>query len=697
MLSLVSSILAQEQPNAKHTSTLISTDQPDVEGFGGPHPVCLANVSLPTHCPNLDDALPPLVLRPSHLMLRPLQGCGLLYFVVVVYLAVVATVSVTADPQPPSAYDLLDRLRQHYGNSLDYQDRGDIEYCRGDTCRQYAFETARDSQGTFIWRLRDAGQEEHQRVVWSDGEATFVYDRVLDQRKQVDSPLVELALGLGEVGYDALVVPALLAGGSTTLEDPEGAAVDGPEPCPVGGGSCWVLSLARMAGAMESYWWVDTESLTIRRVESIFSPFDVGGRPEPTTRLVIDHRQLTSPTTIDLSSLEVPSAGRLVERFESPAESTASGEERVARQESEGVFDPSSLGFVDEISVDILSVQVRILDSFGEPLRDLEPADLVARVGRREIPITHVDWVSPGSPEWGSAEPAVPSPPSSDAETPLKGDLANGKVSVGDPAIWDEMFEAAENPRAKLNPRIIVIFVQADFEPTRIRGHLRLIPLVKELIGTLEPEDRLALLTFDSHLKMWHDLTTDHQAVAESLYDAVRPGGAPVLRNPRGPGPFMRPRFDPAAARKVAWAERALGMTAEALIPLSGRKEIIFLGWGMGEYRGGSVLMTSDYYRALEALDKAQATVSVLDVTEADWHTLEFGLKSVAASTGGTYQRTFHFASQATRRLARQLKGYYMVYLDRGAIPEAHGALHIGLRKGPGEALHAPIKLAKQR
>lgn len=618
-------------------------------------------------------------------------------------LLLVVLPTAAASSEPPSAYDLLQQVRRHYQDLDDYGDLGTIEHCRGTACLNYVFETVSDGTGAFLWRLRDADDAARERVVWSDGATTQVYDRQLDQRREIASPVVELALGLGDGGYDALVVAGLLAGDADALDDPEGAAVDGPEPCPTGpsdgpeseaeapsgdprrGGqpptSCWLLSLSRMAGSIESYLWVGVDSLNVVRVETLHTPFSISGRPGVTTRLQVDHR-VRGGGEGRQARFEAPSSSRAVERFEAPKSSASEAASDTASGRRDADFGAI---FIDEITVELFSVPVRIFDTFGEPIRGLEPEDLKADIGGRPVPITHVDWVSPR---------AVPEGPGARQTAP--GETASDDTDAREAAAWADWYWEGKASDRGPKPRVIVFFVQADFEPSRVRGHLRLLPLVRELIAGLEPEDRIALLTFDSHLRMWHDLTTDHAQVAETLYDAVRPGGTPKLPEPRGRGPFLRPKFDVAEARRVANAETALGMTAEALVPLDGRKEIIFLGWGLGEFRGGAVHMTQDYGRAVDALFRARATVSVLDVTEADWHALEFGLKNVAKATGGTYQRTFHFASQATKRLARQLQGYYVVYLDRQAAPQAKGRVHIRLEQGPGQVVHPNIMLGRR-
>ncbi len=117
-----------------------------------------------------------------------------------------------------------------------------------------------------------------------------------------------------------------------------------------------------------------------------------------------------------------------------------------------------------------------------------------------------------------------------------------------------------------------------------------------------------------------------------------------------------------------------------------------YVGWGLGRYGAGGVNMTAEYQPAIRALDAARTTVFVLDVSQADYHSLEVGPQNVATHTGGTYERTFHFASQAVKRLARTIGGYYVVTLDRGA-PEARGRVTMRLRQKKGRILFKPLTL----
>ena len=238
----------------------------------------------------------------------------------------------------------------------------------------------------------------------------------------------------------------------------------------------------------------------------------------------------------------------------------------------------------------------------------------------------------------------------------------------------------------------MVLFVQADFEPTVARGHLRLLPAIEELVAELPPGDRVAVVAFYRHLELWHDFTRDREAIVEALHRAILPGARSLLR--RSESGELAAHFDFREAARATSPERALELVAEAMEPLAGENVVIYLGWSWGRFRAGEgVSMAPDYFPALRALDAARATVFVLDVTEADWHALEAGLQQVAGDTGGTYTRTFRFTAQGARRLARTISGHYLVTIDRSGVPEARGRLRVELVGRKGTVLYKPILL----
>jgi VWFA-related protein len=371
--------------------------------------------------------------------------------------------------------------------------------------------------------------------------------------------------------------------------------------------------------------------------------------------------------------------------------------------------------FGDEIAVRLVTVVVRVVDGAGEPVLGLTPADLRVRVGGREVSVTAVDWVAAGgagaaaaAEPAGAAEPAAAAAPPGPAEPAgAPGTAASGPAQPRAAAVAAAAVAAAstEAPSADPPGKLVVIFVQADNNsPSRVRGHLRTLPFTRELLDSLQPADRVAVVSFDSHLKLWRDFTRDRETVPAAIYQAIHFGGRPpAALSARDPAPAPAPESEPAAggpslarhldfdaALRAASPERALAVTAAALSALPGEKEVVFLAWGLGDFSTMGTRMTPAFAPAVRALAAARATVFVLDVTEADSHSLEVGLQGIAEATGGTYDKTNLFPSLAMRQLARTMSGYYVLSLDAAALPESGGGVEVELRGRRGTVLLRP-------
>jgi hypothetical protein len=350
--------------------------------------------------------------------------------------------------------------------------------------------------------------------------------------------------------------------------------------------------------------------------------------------------------------------------------------------------------FGEEIAVRLVTVVVRVVDGAGDPVLGLTPADLRVRVGRREVPVAAVDWVAAG-PAVGARTGAAAA--ADDARPPRApaGSAPGPEAPPAPPAL------PSDSPG-----RLVVFFVQADNNaPSRVRGHLRTLPFTRELVAALQPADRVAVVSFDSHLKLWLDFTRDHEPVPAAIWQAIHFGGRPP--GPPGPdgggpgaaargsepdayGPSLARHFDFDAALRAASPERALAVTAAALAALPGEKELVFLAWGLGDFSPMGTKMTPAFAPAVQALTAARASVFVLDVTEADSHSLEVGLRGIADATGGTYDKTNLFPSLAMRQLARTISGYYVLSLDAAALPESGGSVEVELRGRRGTVLLRP-------
>ncbi len=329
---------------------------------------------------------------------------------------------------------------------------------------------------------------------------------------------------------------------------------------------------------------------------------------------------------------------------------------------------PPQESFTDEITVALSTVVVRAVDTWGRPILGLQPKDFRVRAGKREIPVVAADWIAAGEPS------PAPQPPAS--------------VPAPSPAVPPGSLPEEPAPPPSTG-RLVVVFVQADLDPSRISGQFRLRPFTRDLLASLLPEDRVAVVSFDSHLKLRQDFSRDRAAT----HAAIDQG---MIYNAQGEVPVegqvsLARGFDFPAARQAASTERALELTAQALAPLPGEKLMIFLGWGLGRFGSDGVHMPPAYYRAVRALGAARVPVFVLDVTSADGHSLEVGLEGVAAATGGMYLKTFRLPNLATDVLAKAISGYYVLTLDPGQLSGAAGQrVTIELRDRRGDILARP-------
>jgi hypothetical protein len=530
--------------------------------------------------------------------------------------------------------------------------------------------------------------EDRQVLVWRDGSGAKVWDRAGGERS-VPTPtsgLVEL-LGWGGGTGDLLLAHFLLAEPEAGFDRPPAAAIEAPVPC--GDRTCDVLLLSRLGGALESRILVDREDGLVRAVSTralatgdvlARAMADAGLRPRQTAtgggtvllELELEEVSLEAPpappvfappataqTERGRETHAAPGSPEPAPRADGapPSDRTTDHSARADRSTRTDRAAGTEQTFTDTILVREMAVIARVLDGRNRPVRDLVPADFEARIGRRAVTVTAVDWVSSAEPLGWDIPPEV---------------RAEHGIVVDAPG------------------KLVVFFVQADLEPVRAKGHLRMLAEMRELVETFHRDDRIAVVSYDSHLELRQDFTRERERIPDVLFDAMRLGKAAPPRP--GSYPSLGRHLDARELRRTASPERALEVTAEALRHFPGEKVVVYVGWGLGRYGAGGVRMTPDYDPARRALARANATVFVLDVTEADYHSLEVGLQQVAADTGGTYERGFHGPHLARERLAATISGYYRLTVEVPTDLDDAKRLRIELRKGGrGLVVMAPM------
>jgi VWFA-related protein len=309
--------------------------------------------------------------------------------------------------------------------------------------------------------------------------------------------------------------------------------------------------------------------------------------------------------------------------------------------------------YVERVEVSRILIDARAVDDFGRPIPGLTPPDFKVKIAGRVARVESALWVGGAAPE-PRAEPSVlPS-------RPLLPDIAG--------------------PHAG---RLIVFLFQKSMERSRIVGLMRMLQDLQPLLGTLGPDDRVAVLLFEYHLDVWLDFTNDFDRVRQVLAHGILFEEPPPVEHASSLS--LVAHLAPDIARRTYSIEEALHLVANGLAPLPGAKSVVLVGHGFGHLSLIGVVMENSYGEASRALQAARASVFCLDVTDADYHSLEAGLQLVAEDTGGFYARTHLFPQQALNRLGGVLAGYYVLFCEmpEGVMPGTHEIeVELARRKG---------------
>ncbi len=310
-------------------------------------------------------------------------------------------------------------------------------------------------------------------------------------------------------------------------------------------------------------------------------------------------------------------------------------------------------------------MDVRVLDNQGQAVVGLVADDFRVKIGGKPVAIESAMWIGGARPD---SDPVLPG------------------------------ITAASGTIDDIGPGRIIIFVfQKDLEPSRIVGFMRMLIETQRFVDDLTPRDRVAVVSFDSRLKIWLDFTNDGEAVRRVLRRGILfEDPDPV---PQTSGVSLLKRLDEQMASKTYTIEKALHQIADAITDLSGSKSIVFVGHGFGRLGWTGVTMEHGYEEARDALLAARASVFTLDVTQADYHSLEVGLQSVSRHTGGLFARTHLFPEQAMKRLAGALAGYYVLVLEQPNVDPGTHEIEVRLmhRQGTVFAKDAYVKPAPVR
>lgn len=308
---------------------------------------------------------------------------------------------------------------------------------------------------------------------------------------------------------------------------------------------------------------------------------------------------------------------------------------------------------VERVEVARVLVDARAVDQANQPILGLTAGNFLVRIDGKPARVESAQWVA--------------------------GALASTAPEV-DPR--DRFLQASPSPSPAAEGRLVVFLFQKSFETSRIVGFMRVLLDLRPFLDGFTPHDRIAVLSFDTRLRVWLDFTADMDRVREVLTRNVLYGG-PAAAPPTG-GPSLREGLGNERPERTYDIESALRLVAGALKPLPGAKTVVFVGHGFGRLGLGGVVMENNYEEAREALQDARASVFCLDVTTADYHSLEAGLQMVSKDTGGFYERTHIFGQRALARLASALAGHYVLLVEKPDVEPGRHRIDVRLKGRSG-------------
>jgi hypothetical protein len=281
------------------------------------------------------------------------------------------------------------------------------------------------------------------------------------------------------------------------------------------------------------------------------------------------------------------------------------------------------------------ALDVRVTDSWGHAIDDLDAEDFIVKIGGKPAHVEAATWMAQGRRAQLQEEEAF-----------------------DDAVLSDEVMDASESEQ-----RSIVLFIQTDFSRVsgRVLGQMKFNYFADKVLKLLGPNDRVAVLSHDSHLKFRRDFTFDREsirkAVRESLYIDYPPPPAPATE-----GSSLTGLLDPKEMKRAAHAEAALLVIANALHAIEDPKMIILAGWGVGELQGrAGVRLKPEWYQAIGILHHDHVPVISLDTGLRAQ--LTAGLMATASATGGVYADPQGIEDLALSRVEGALAGHYALTL----------------------------------
>jgi VWFA-related protein len=187
-------------------------------------------------------------------------------------------------------------------------------------------------------------------------------------------------------------------------------------------------------------------------------------------------------------------------------------------------------------------------------------------------------------------------------------------------------------------------------------------------VSEKQPNDWIAVASFDYKLKLYTDFSRDTEVVLGALdrvWEAADPGAEWPSRVDAATEPLRAglPRGKE-LGRQTPLVYDALRLLGEAAGAVPGRKNLIYFGFGFGRLNGfGQFLPDERYYpKMMRTLNDANVAVYTVDTLGPEsQHLLAQSLTLLAADTGGRYFGSFTSFATPLGEIAKETDGYYLL------------------------------------
>ena len=156
-------------------------------------------------------------------------------------------------------------------------------------------------------------------------------------------------------------------------------------------------------------------------------------------------------------------------------------------------------GVQEEVVVERVVIDAHVIGPDGNPIPGLTPDNFRVKIDGRPVILEDVEWLPGDKPE----------------------NDASALVGIET--------EEAERFRQDAPPgRLIVFFFQHDgSQTTRLHGLVRMSHQARRFLDTLLETDRIAVVSYDSQLKLRQDFTSDREKILKAITASVGTSPAP--------------------------------------------------------------------------------------------------------------------------------------------------------------------------